>query len=1043
MSRDSPQLSVVPTEPAAAPADPDSLREALAALRESEARFRSLTALSSDWFWEQDEHFRFVSRSGGKREHEALRPAADHGKTRWELPVFGVTEQQWAEHRATLQAHLPFRDFTYQRRDDSGRIRHVSVSGHPVFDEQGRFRGYRGISKDVTEARRAELLLALEHAVARCLAEADSAAAALEGVIQAVCQAQDWEHGSYWRVDEPAAVMRFAHAWHRPCEDLARYTASARQVSFARGVGLVGHCWQTGEPLWVPDFGQDPRVLQRDLPREISMRGMFVFPVVADAVTIGAFTFFSREVAEPDARLLASARVIGSQIGQFLQRKQREQALRDSEARFRSLCALSSDWYWEQDEHFRFTAMSGGLMNKGDYRIDKALGKTRWELPVEPESSDWAAHKAVLQAHLPFSDFQYRIRTEDGGIRHYTVSGEPVFDDEGRFRGYRGVANDITKRVVAERTIRQHAMQQGLIAAFGQKALASGDLDSLLHDAAAAAAEGLGVRFCAVLQAMADGRLLLRCGVGWQPDWPGRCVALPAEQQALVGAGAATEGADLLGTHGVRSGTCVPIRGAGELYGLLGVYSDDERSFSEENSNFLRSLANTLATAIDRWHAEKQLAHLAQFDSLTGLPNRTLFLDRFGQALKQAARIKGSAGVLFVDIDRFKVINDTLGHSTGDKLLVQAAERLQHCVRSEDVVGRLGGDEFAFVLAHLTRPDDAAVVAQKIVGSLAAPFDLEGQEVYVSASVGIGIYPVDGEDADTLLRNADTAMYRAKERGRNGYQFYLPQMNQQALERLQLQTQLRGALERQEFTLHYQPKVDLATGVISGFEALLRWQHPQRGLVPPLQFVPILEDTGLIVPVGEWVVRTVCEQISRWQAEGITPRRVAVNLSARQFQQRHLDASIAAILAETGIAHDLLELELTESMLMSDADEALRILHALRAQGVRISVDDFGTGYSSLAYLKRLPLDALKIDRTFIRDVTTDPDDAVITRAIINLAHSLGLRVVGEGVETQAQLDFLRAHGCDEMQGFLFARPMQAQACTQALREDRRLGAGG
>ena len=395
--------------------------------------------------------------------------------------------------------------------------------------------------------------------------------------------------------------------------------------------------------------------------------------------------------------------------------------------------------------------------------------------------------------------------------------------------------------------------------------------------------------------------------------------------------------------------------------------------------------------------------------------------------------------MLFIDLDRFKLVNDTLGHGIGDQLLIQVARRLQECVRGGDAIGRLGGDEFACVLSTLARPGDAALVAQKIVDALSQPFQLEGQEVYVSASVGIGIYPDDGADADTLLRSADTAMYRAKEQGRNAYQFYLPQMNAQAAERLQMQTQLRGALERGEFVLHYQPKVDLGSGAISGFEALLRWQHPLRGLVPPLQFISVLEETGLIIPVGEWVVRTVCEQLLRWQAEGVTPRPVAINLSARQFQQRHLDATIAAIVADTGVDAGLLEFELTESLLMSDAREAARILNNMRASGVRLSIDDFGTGYSSLAYLKRFPLDALKIDRAFIRDVTTDADDASIALAIINLAHSLKLKVVAEGVETAAQLEFLRARGCDEVQGFYFARPLVAADCTRALRDGRRL----
>ncbi len=1161
-------------------ASPDRLYEALVALRQSEARFRSLCELSSDWYWEQDENFRFTSRSGGTPDHAALRPQEDHGKTRWELPVTSVTEAQWQAHRDTLAAHLPFRDFTYQRRDDTGQVRMVSVSGHPVFDEKGVFRGYRGVSRDITARMREERMLALEHAIARSLADADNASLALQAVLRAVCDAEGWEHGSYWRLDDTANVMRFGEAWHVPNRELERFTESSRSVVFERASGLVGTVWQSGEPLWVADFGADPRLLQKTLPREISMRGMFAFPVKADGAAVGVFTFFSREVRAPDQRLLAATQLIGIQVGQFLQRKQREEALRDSEARFRSLCELSSDWYWEQDADLRFTLMSAdGLLNKGNFRVDKALGKTRWELPIELSEAEWSAHKATLAARQPFTDFEYKILAEDGSMRYYCARGEPLYDDVGRFVGYRGVANDVTQRkrrdeelrrfrvamdtsadsillvdrasmryidanttacdmlgyareqllamgpqdlvektrkevehdfddliagatagarlqatlrrcdgtllrvemsrraiqsgdgwiivgiardisdrLAAEQTIRHHAMQQSLIAGFGQKALANIQLDELLDQAAAVAAEGLGVEFCSVLQLGIDDRsLVLKAGLGWRGEWVGCDIAdsgEPSQARYVIDRVEPVTIDDLdhearftplamLTSHAIRSGVDVPIRGVSGPYGVLGAYSREPRRFTQENVNFLQSVANTLATAMDRKGAEQRLTYLAQFDTLTGLANRSLFLDRFAQTLKQAKRNDWLVGVLFVDLDRFKLVNDTLGHSCGDQLLVQVAQRLQECVRAGDAVGRLGGDEFAFVLSNLTRPDDAALVAQKVVAALAPPFRLEGQEVYVSASLGIGIYPSDGTEADTLLRNADTAMYRAKEQGRNSYQFYLPQMNDQAVERLQLQTQLRGALERGEFVLHYQPKANLASGAISGFEALLRWQHPVRGLVPPLQFISILEETGLIIPVGEWVVRTVCEQLARWQTDGAQPRPVAVNLSARQFQQRDLDAVIANILRDTGIDPGLLEFELTESMLMHDPEEAVRMLKTMRAYGVRLSVDDFGTGYSSLAYLKRFPLDALKIDRAFIRDVTTDPDDASIALAIISLAHSLKLKVVAEGVETQAQLDFLRAQGCDEMQGYYFARPLPAADCTRALVDDHRLRRSG
>jgi diguanylate cyclase (GGDEF)-like protein len=453
--------------------------------------------------------------------------------------------------------------------------------------------------------------------------------------------------------------------------------------------------------------------------------------------------------------------------------------------------------------------------------------------------------------------------------------------------------------------------------------------------------------------------------------------------------------------------------------------------------SFLQNLANTVGTAMDRKALEERFAYLAQFDSLTALPNRSLLLDRFTQTLTQAARNQWLVGILFVDLDRFKVVNDTRGHSVGDALLVQVAARLKECVRPGDTVGRLGGDEFAIVLCSLGKAADAGLVADKVISALSRPFRLGGQDIYVSASLGIGIYPTDGNEADELLRNADTAMYRAKERGRNTFQFYLPEMNERSAERLALETQLRGALERQEFLVHYQPKANIATGAISGFEALLRWQHPQRGLVQPEQFISILEDTGMIVPVGEWVLRTVCEQVNSWKAAGIEPRPVAVNLSARQFQQRDLDSVIAAILEETKVDADLLELELTESMLMRDPEEAVRTLEALRGYGVALAVDDFGTGYSSLSYLQRFPLDALKIDRAFIRDITTKPDDASIAVAIITLAHSLKLKVIAEGVETEAQLNFLKLHGCDEMQGYYFSAALSVENCTRALTEGR------
>lgn len=612
------------------------------------------------------------------------------------------------------------------------------------------------------------------------------------------------------------------------------------------------------------------------------------------------------------------------------------------------------------------------------------------------------------------------------------------------------ISRDITARKLAELGVQRAAHQQRLIARFGQKALSDAGLDDLFEHAAAVAAEGLGLEFAEVSQCPSDGSgLVLRAAVGFDSRSIGHPMSAPGlltqSAQVLATAapvivndhpGEAPGGCALLQRHGVRSGLGVPIPGPKGPRGVLGVYTRSERNFGAKHIDFLQSVANTLATAVDRVDAEGRLTHLAQFDTLTGMPNRSLVMDRLSQALAHAERHDWRVDVMFLNLDRFKIVNDTLGHASGDELLRQAAQRLRACVRASDTVGRFGGDEFAIVLP---KPDDAATVAKRVMAALAEPFQLDGEAVYVSASIGISVFPEDGRDAHGLLRCADVAMNQAKQRGRNTFLFYLRQMNEQAVQRLQLESQLRNALERDEFLLHYQPKVNIASGEISGFEALLRWQHPVRGMVPPLEFIGILEETGMIVAVGEWVLRTVCRQLARWRADGLPLRPVAINLSARQFQEKGLDELVRTIVAEEGGDPAMLEFELTESMLMADADAAARTLGALKAYGVRLSVDDFGTGYSSLAYLKRFPLDALKIDRSFMRDVTTDPNDASIALAIIRLAHSLRLDVVAEGVETAEQMQFLRSHDCDQMQGFYFSRPLPLHDCTQALAEGRRM----
>ena len=1031
---------------------------------------------------------------------------------------------------------------------------------------------------DITERKRAEQLQRIEHAVARALARAEDAEGGTAAVIRGICSRDQWECGRYYEVDDAAGVLRLAVSWGISDPAIERFISEQGAPEFKPGMGLVGCAWQSGQPIWSEDAQNDPRSLSKHLGVDTWIRSVFAFPVTSGVHCIGVLVLFSRMPREADERVLRAVAAIGSQIGQFRQRKLAEEALRRSEERFRSLTELSSDWYWEQDSEFRFTAVSGGVIQS----LAPVLGKTRWEIAGNVlDDAAWAAHKAVLAARQPFRDFEYAREAPDGERQYLSINGRPLFDATGAFVGYRGtgkniteqrriadelrrfrasmdmsgdmilildratlryidanstacrvlgysreellalsapdiiletreqlertlshindgatistrrgvfrrkdgslmpfeatrrvlrsgdqwllvaIARDITERIASEQALqlsherlRNQAQQQRLIAEFGRHALANVDLDDVLDHAVRMVATALDAELCDMFELHPDGRALtLKAAVGRPPDWINRHV-VPAREGSVASYSLSRikpliiEDLEMpdpryartaLREQGVRSGVQVPIHGPAGPIGLLGAYSRKLHRYTEEDVSFLDSVANILAAAVERKNAEDRLAYLAQFDSLTGLPNRHLFHDRLAQALAQARRKETLMAVLFIDLDRFKLVNDTLGHAAGDALLKQAAARLQQCVRASDTVGRLGGDEFSAILPELAEPGDASVVAQKIIDVLAQPFSLDGHEIYVSASIGITVYPVDGEVAGTLIMNADAAMYRAKEQGRGNYQYFTREMNERALLRMHMESQLRRALEREEFVLHYQPRIELRGGTICGFEALLRWRHPEKGLVGPMEFIPILEETGLIVPVGEWVITQACRQLTAWQQAGLSVPPIAVNLSARQFQQKDLESSVRRILRETGTDPALMQFEITESLLMHDPEGVASTLRGLHESGVKISVDDFGTGYSSLAYLKRFPLDALKIDRAFIRDIATDPEDATITLAIINLAHSLQLEVVAEGVETAAQLDFLAAHGCDEMQGYYFSMPVEAQYCEAMLHQGLRL----
>lgn len=492
---------------------------------------------------------------------------------------------------------------------------------------------------------------------------------------------------------------------------------------------------------------------------------------------------------------------------------------------------------------------------------------------------------------------------------------------------------------------------------------------------------------------------------------------------------------------GARSGAAFPLVAHDQAVGVMIYMSTEPGTFTVEFVELLQRLADNVSFAMENFdradekdEADERIEYLASHDSLTDLPNRETFNGLLREAIDAAQRHDHRFAVLFIDLDRFKVINDSLGHEAGDLLLLEVANRLRGALRASDVVARLGGDEFVVILDQCGEIDDVQRIATGLLKALAEPMELAGHECHTTASIGIAMYPANGADVQTLTKNADMAMYLAKEDGKNGYRFFSKEVKTQSIERLSLESALRRALEREQFSLNYQPKVDMETGQITGVEALLRWTHPDLGSISPAQFIPLAEETGLIVPIGRWVVREACAQAMAWQRRGLLPVSMAVNLSPRQFVDEHLLQDVDEALAASGMSPVLLQLEVTESMMMRNVGRALKVLDAIQSRGIRLAIDDFGTGYSSMSLMKHFPIDTIKIDRSFVRDLPQDSEDQAIAQAIISMGKALGMTVVAEGVENVEQEAFLRAHGCDEMQGFLIAKPLPARQMAELLR---------
>ncbi|HUQ73353.1 MAG TPA: EAL domain-containing protein, partial [Burkholderiales bacterium] len=729
------------------------------------------------------------------------------------------------------------------------------------------------------------------------------------------------------------------------------------------------------------------------------------------------------------------------------ERKEREGALQ----RFRTALDSSADMVFLFD-------LSAGKLLDFNHTACNLLGYTREELltlrardirPAATSGSLQAETAELLTAAGRTNTVMTEYRRKDGTT--FPVESRRSLLDTPQGRVLVVNSRDLTERTSSEKRRATQARYQKKISKLGQAALSKRDSNELVAKAVQSVLEGLGGGAVAYLERSgAEGELVLRrvAGLASTPTdsavvrvGAGSALAPVLDQsQPVVLNGPWSQSLPLpfewLRRYGSMAAVGVPADGGPR--GVVCAFAEAPGAFGPEETRFLGAAASMVSAALHRLDSEARLAYLAQFDPLTGLPNRTLLADRFSLMIVQARRRGVSLGVLFIDLDDFKIVNDTAGHAAGDELLKEMASRLQSSLRDGDTVARISGDEFAVILGDLARPDDAALVAQKILERVAAPVAVHGQEVVVTASVGIATFPADGDNAETLLGAADAAMYRAKQSGRNAFQFFTADINTRTRARAQMGIELRRALERREFSLAYQPKIDLTSGNPCGAEALLRWTHPERGSIPPIEFIPVLEETGLIVPVGEWVLKRACEDLKEWLGNGAPAMPVAVNLSARQFRQHDLEERIRSIVATAGVDPSLIELEITESQLMHDPDHAIRVLRALGDAGVRIAIDDFGTGYSSLAYLTRFPLASLKIDRSFVADVLDDEADATIVRTIVDMAHTLGFTVIAEGVELDSQAAFLRALGCEQAQGFLFAHPMPAAEFSALI--VRRLG---